>query len=188
MANEAAAKAQGIKNECEGDLAEALPALESAIAALNTLTPKDITEVKTMKVRTLFFLLLCMYVKPWWSSSLTWGVTLQNPPALVKLVMEAVCIMKGVKPDRKPDPSGVGKMIEEYWGPSLKMLGDFKFLDSLRDYDKDSIPPAIIKRIREKWVYPGAHVLLNPLLCTHMHAFSIYTTTSTSVHQILYQS
>lgn len=123
-----------------------------------------------------------------WSSSLTWGVTLQNPPALVKLVMEAVCIMKGVKPDRKPDPSGVGKMIEEYWGPSLKMLGDFKFLDSLRDYDKDSIPPAIIKRIREKWVYPGAHVLLNPLLCTHMHAFSIYTTTSTSAHQILYQS
>ena len=74
----------------------------------------------------------------------------QNPPALVKLVMEAVCIMKNVKAERKPDPSGSGKMIEDYWGPSQKVLSDFKFLDSLKTYDKDNIPPAIIKKIREK--------------------------------------
>ena len=76
--------------------------------------------------------------------------SLQNPPALVKLVMEAVCIMKSIKAERKPDPSGSGKMIEDYWGPSQKVLGDFKFLDSLKAYDKDNIPPAIIKKIREK--------------------------------------
>ena len=64
--------------------------------------------------------------------------------------MEAVCIMKGMKPDRKPDP-GSGKMVEDYWGPSLKLLGDLKFLDSLKTYDKDNINPAIIKKIREKW-------------------------------------
>ena len=74
----------------------------------------------------------------------------QNPPAVVKLVMEAVCIMKAAKPERKPDPSGSGKMIEDYWGPSQKLLSDFKFLDSLKTYDKDNIPPAIIKKIREK--------------------------------------
>ena len=51
VANKAAAKAQGIKDECESDLAEALPALEAALAALNTLTPKDITLVKAMKVK-----------------------------------------------------------------------------------------------------------------------------------------
>lgn len=50
VANKAAAKAQGIKDECEADLAEALPALAAAIQALNTLTPKDITLVKSMKV------------------------------------------------------------------------------------------------------------------------------------------
>ena len=50
IANEAAARAQGIKEECENDLAEAIPALESAISALNTLKPADITEVKAMKV------------------------------------------------------------------------------------------------------------------------------------------
>ncbi len=76
--------------------------------------------------------------------------TPQNPPSIVKLVMEAVCIMKGSKPERKPDPSGSGKMVEDYWVPSQKLLSDFKFLESLKAYDKDNIPPAIIKRIREK--------------------------------------
>ena len=50
VANEQAAIAQGIKDECEADLAEAIPALEAAISALDTLKPADITEVKAMKV------------------------------------------------------------------------------------------------------------------------------------------
>ena len=62
--------------------------------------------------------------------------TMKSPPAGVKIVMEAVCILKAVKPDRIPDPSGSGKKIEDYWGPSKKLLGDFKFLQSLREYDK----------------------------------------------------
>ena len=45
LANQAAAAAQGIKQECESDLAEAIPALEAAISALDTLKPADITEV-----------------------------------------------------------------------------------------------------------------------------------------------
>lgn len=50
LANAAAAEAQAIKDECENDLAEATPALESAIVALNTLKPQDITVIKSMKV------------------------------------------------------------------------------------------------------------------------------------------
>ncbi|KAB0793663.1 hypothetical protein PPYR_13283 [Photinus pyralis] len=123
LANEAAAAAQAIKDDCESDLAEAIPALEAAVEALDTLKPADITLVKSMK----------------------------NPPAGVKLVMEAICIMKGSKADRKPDPTS-GKMVEDYWGPSVKLLADMKFLDSLKTYDKDNIPPAIMKRIREKYI------------------------------------
>ena len=37
VANEQAASAQALKDECEADLAEAIPALEAALAALNTL-------------------------------------------------------------------------------------------------------------------------------------------------------
>ena len=81
-------------------------------------------------------------------SSITWSTfiipmqditlvkTMKNPPSGVKLVMESICILKKVKPDRIPDPSGSGKMIEDYWGPSKRILGDMKFLQSLKEYDK----------------------------------------------------
>lgn len=32
------------------------------------------------------------------------------------------------------------------------MLGDMKFLDSLKDYDKDDIPPPVMKKIRESYI------------------------------------
>eukprot|EP00794_Sanderia_malayensis_P008808 gene8808-9750_t len=124
VANQAATVAKGIKDECESELAEALPALEAAMSALNTLKPSDISMVKAMK----------------------------NPPAVVKLVMEAVCIMKNVRPERKPDPSGSGKMVEDYWGPSQKILGDMRFLDSLKSYDKDNIATNVMRSIRSKYM------------------------------------
>ncbi|XP_025198734.1 LOW QUALITY PROTEIN: dynein heavy chain 3, axonemal-like [Melanaphis sacchari] len=124
LANEAAAASQVIKDECENDLAEAIPALEAAVSALNTLKPADITLVKSMK----------------------------NPPYGVKLVLEAVCVMKGIKSERKPDPKGSGRMIEDFWGPSQKLISDTKFLESLKTYDKDNIDPTIMKHIREKYI------------------------------------
>jgi len=123
VANEQARAAQAIKDECDRDLGEALPVLEAALAALDTLTSNDITIVKTMKA----------------------------PPAGVRLVMEAICILRGVKPDKIPDPSGSGKRIEDYWGPSKKLLGEMKFLEQLRTYDKDNIPSQVIKIIRTSY-------------------------------------
>lgn len=49
LANIAAAASQAIKDDCENDLAEAIPALEAALQALDTLKPADITVVKSMK-------------------------------------------------------------------------------------------------------------------------------------------
>jgi len=73
----------------------------------------------------------------------------QQPPTIIKLVMESVVVMLGAKVERKNDPA-TGKMFEDFWGASLKLLGDMKFLDRLKSYDKDNIPPAIIKKIRTK--------------------------------------
>lgn len=42
---------------------------------------------------------------------------MQNPPAGVKTVMEAVCIMKGIKPKRK-DGEKPGQKIDDYWEPA----------------------------------------------------------------------
>jgi len=117
VASEAAAKSEAQKAEVEADLEEAMPALMEALGALDTLSAKDIGEIKAMK----------------------------NPPGPVKLVLQAVCIMKSLKPNRVKDESG--KMVEDYWGPSVKMVGESDFLRSLQSFDKDNIPPATIKKI-----------------------------------------
>lgn len=70
----------------------------------------------------------------------------------MKLVCEAVCVLKGIKSEKVPDPSGSGKKIDDYWGPSKRMLGEMKFLESLINFDKDNIPPANIKQIRTKYI------------------------------------
>ena len=120
FAAERAAEAKAIKDECEEELSVAIPMLEAALEALNTLTKADVTEVKAMK----------------------------NPPSGVKLVMEAVCILKGIKPDMVKDPKGGLKKVPDYWGPSQKLLGDTSFLPSLHEYDKDNMDPKIIKAIK----------------------------------------
>lgn len=45
-----------------------------------------------------------------------------------------------------------GKVVEDYWAPSLKMLSDLKFLDNLKSFDKDNIPAPTMKRIRERYI------------------------------------
>ena len=67
---------------------------------------------------------------------------MKSPPAGVKLVLEAVCIVKNVKPIRMKDPNS-GKMVDDYWEASKKMLMEQDFLESLRTYDKDNIPDQV---------------------------------------------
>jgi dynein heavy chain len=117
-ASEEAARVKAIKDDCEKDLAQAMPMLNKAIAALDTLSAADISQVKGFS----------------------------SPPAPVKLVMEAVCICKGVKPTRVKLPDG--KMGDDYWDAAKKMLMDPKFLESLKKYDKDNIKAKVIKKIR----------------------------------------
>uniref|UniRef100_A0A8B9CE97 Dynein axonemal heavy chain 7 n=1 Tax=Anser brachyrhynchus TaxID=132585 RepID=A0A8B9CE97_9AVES len=109
VANEQAMAAKAIKDDCDADLAQAMPCLEAALAALDTLTAQVF---KSMK----------------------------SPPAGVKLVMEAICILKGIKADRIPDPT------------AKRLLGDIRFLQSLHEYDKDNIPPAYMAIIRKQYL------------------------------------
>ncbi|CAF3510924.1 unnamed protein product [Rotaria socialis] len=123
VANEAAAKSQSIKDECENELMEALPALKEAEEALNTLKPNELVIVKAMK----------------------------NPPNGVKLVMEAVCIMLEKAPERKIDPS-TQKPVLDYWPTSVRLLADMDFRKNLQTYDKDNIKSQVIKQIRDRFV------------------------------------
>lgn len=40
----------------------------------------------------------------------------------------------------------------DYWGPAKRMLGDLSFLASLKEYDKDNIPEAVMTKIRKEYI------------------------------------
>ncbi len=61
---------------------------------------------------------------------------MQRPPDGVKMVVEAVCIMKGVKPKKVPGEKP-GQKLDDYMDPGRGMLQDpGQFLSSLFSYDK----------------------------------------------------
>lgn len=124
VANASAEVCEQQKASVEADLAEAIPALEEALKALDTIKQSEIGEVKAMT----------------------------NPPAGVKLVCEGVCVMLGIKPQRIPDPSDPSKRIMDYWGPSTKMLTDPAFIQTLKTFDKDNLDPKIMKVVDAKYI------------------------------------
>jgi dynein heavy chain len=113
-----------LKDECQAELAVALPALEAAKAALDTIKPPDIVIVKSMN----------------------------NPPDGVRLVMAAVCVLKGIPPERINDPNNPGQKILDYWIPSKKLLGDMNFLKDLIAFDKDNLNQAAIMKIKKEYL------------------------------------
>ena len=121
-ATKKAAECSEIKASAEAGLAEALPALDAAVKCLAKLDKSQIVEVKALK----------------------------KPPGGVRLTLKAVCIMFQIKSVKIPDPDNPQKKIDDYWGPSQKMLNDMgpdKFKQALIDFDKDAIPEAVIKTI-----------------------------------------
>ncbi|XP_076985176.1 dynein axonemal heavy chain 1 isoform X7 [Tamandua tetradactyla] len=119
-ANEKARKAQAIADDAQKDLDEALPALDAALASLRNLNKNDVTEVRAM----------------------------QRPPPGVKLVIEAVCIMKGIKPKKVPGEKP-GSKVDDYWEPGKGLLQDpGRFLEGLFKFDKDNIGETVIKAIQ----------------------------------------
>jgi len=91
-----------------------LKALNAAKSALDCIRKTDITEVKS----------------------------LSKPPELVKLVMEAVCVLFGIS----------AKKSDDYWASAKQLLADGAFLSRLKSYDKDHINPEIMSTIRSKYI------------------------------------
>lgn len=111
---EHSSKANDLNTHCTNIMEDVLPQMQEAEEAINSLTPADLAGVRTMK----------------------------SPPMAVKIVMEAICILRDVKTEKST--------IEEYWSASKKMLNDPKFIESLLSYEKDAIPDHIGEKMQEK--------------------------------------
>ena len=122
-ANEKATVTKAIADDAQRDLDEALPALDAAVASLKSLKKEDIVEVKA----------------------------LGKPPQGVVMVMEAVCVLFELKPEKVKDPNDPMKKIDDYMGIVKKQVinDPAKFLDSLFSFDKDSIQDATIGRLKK---------------------------------------
>lgn len=105
-----ATAAQALKDECESELAEAIPALEAALSALNTLKVNKSPSTEPHHLARISSSDQSNHVL-FQPSDVTIVKSMKNPPSVVKLVMSAVCVMKGIKPDMVVDPGGSGKKV-----------------------------------------------------------------------------
>jgi dynein heavy chain len=96
---------QELAAETHQNLEQALPHLESSIEAINSIDKGEIAEMRGFK----------------------------QVPELVLHVLEAVCILLGVKPD---------------WQTAKNLLAEPSLIQQLIDYDKDNVSDAVLKRIR----------------------------------------
>ena len=99
-------EAKELSDDCEAQLNAAMPALLHAQEMIKKLEKKMIDEMKQMK----------------------------NPPSGVKIVMEAICVMKSVKP--VVTRSG-GKTVYDYWESSKKVLADPKYVNWIYSFDSE---------------------------------------------------
>lgn len=113
-----------MKKECDTDLAGALPVLQKAQEALNTVKSQHINEIKV----------------------------LLKPPATVKKVLQAVCVMCQRKAERTPRRDRPQEFEENWWATAQKFMAEKDFLQSLVEYDKDNIPAHVMRKIRETFV------------------------------------
>ena len=83
-----------------------MPAYHSALKALDKLDKKSIGELKTFV----------------------------QPPRMVGVVMEAVCLLLGKKKE---------------WSDAKKLLGTLDFLDQLKTYDKDNMKDKLVRKVKK---------------------------------------
>ena len=122
VVSEKTKQADTLRQELQEELAEVTAVIDATVEALNSLTAQDFAAVRAVK----------------------------TPPNCIKLIMEAICMLKNIKPDKIPDPNG--KTIDDYWGPAKRIMGETKFVAELTEFEKDDINIKVIKLIRDKYL------------------------------------
>lgn len=105
VAQKEAEETEAIRADAQRDLDQALPALEEATQALDKLDKKDIQELKVFT----------------------------TPPAMVQVVLEAVCVLFNRKTD---------------WKSAKALLSEADFLKMMIGFDKDNIAEKTLKKLK----------------------------------------
>ena len=109
------------KLEAERDLEAAKPALDAALEALNSITPKDITSLKALR----------------------------NPPDVIKRIMDCVLILRHMRVGKTSWQEVKGLMVLEASYPeALKMMNDMGFLQKLLTFPKEEINDETVELLK----------------------------------------
>jgi len=110
-----------VKTEAEADLQEAQPALEAALAALNSISPKDIVSLKALK----------------------------SPPDVIKRIMDTVLLLRHFPINKASwqDIKGAKVLVASY-EEAVKMMADMNFLQSLLTFPKECINDETVELLK----------------------------------------
>ncbi len=120
-------EANAIKEECQAELAEAIPALNEAMDALKVLEKKQIDLLKKML----------------------------SPPKQIRFVMQALCLILYPNPTEKVKNQETMKVETDWWAASIKLLNKPGLLDELIKYDLELIPEDTIARLTKYLLDPA---------------------------------
>ncbi|KAK9794950.1 hypothetical protein WJX73_010224 [Symbiochloris irregularis] len=116
-----------VKISAEKDLAAAKPALDAAVAALNSITPKDIVGLKALK----------------------------SPPDIIKRIFDCVLLLRYFPVNKVSwqDIKG-SKVILGTYEESVKMMGDMNFLTALTRFPKEGINEETVELLQPYFAAP----------------------------------
>ncbi|PSC73956.1 flagellar outer dynein arm heavy chain gamma [Micractinium conductrix] len=116
-----------VKEDAERDLAEAKPALDAALAALNSITPKDIGSLKALK----------------------------NPPDVIKRIFDCVLLLRPLPVNKAAWQDVKGAMVlAGTYDEAVKMMGDMNFLQSLVNFPKEAINDETVELLQPYFAAP----------------------------------
>ncbi|MEW5318622.1 MAG: hypothetical protein WDW38_009830 [Sanguina aurantia] len=116
-----------VKDDAERDLAAAKPALDAALTALGSITPKDIVGLKALK----------------------------NPPDIVKRIFDCVLILRYWPVDKAMWYDVKGSMVlAGAYDMAVKMMSDMNFLNALMNFPKEQITDETVELLQPYFAAP----------------------------------
>ncbi len=155
-----AAEIAAVKDDAEKDLAAAKPALDAALAALNSITPKDIVGLKALKnppdvVKRIFDCVLLLRYMPVDKVRRRWGGRCDGR-------LPAACSTTHPPPTLPPplcpqvswqDVKGAMVILGTY-SEAVKMMGDMNFLGALVNFAKEQINDETVELLQPYFAAP----------------------------------
>lgn len=130
---EAVNEANAIKEDCEKELAIALPKLKAAENALAVLDKNSLTELRAMA----------------------------NPPIAVKLTLQGLCLLIDPAPKEKTKNEKTLKMETDWWAASVRNLGNPKLLSDLVNFNKEGLTEGVVAALGKFLLDPANRDVLS---------------------------